>query len=208
MTRVTKPPARNLLRRKLEREVAALPPRSLRSIMGIFAHLEGQAAGSDGRGEGPEFKPVLPSHPAAALLSELPEQITFRNLGRQVLATARRQVAGLQGRLERMSSLVLINNWDIADKLWAGFLAACRLSLFELNFVEELWEVNADHLEIDGGSLTRHWHQFVLLQAEVELRLAQRRSLVELSDALDRDLAPWLVRFIEILEVLDEAALA
>jgi hypothetical protein len=47
-----------------------------------------------------------------------------------------------------------------------------------------------------------------LIQANVEFLLARRRSLLELSDTLERDLGQWLKRFGEIWDALDEASLA
>jgi len=192
----------------LDREVTTLPPRSLRSILGIFAHLESLPVSGAGTAFRFAQKTSTPSSANSPVSTEATGKVSFRQLGRQVIGAAKRQVEGLQNRLERAASLVLINDWPVADRLWAEFLPACRIPLFELNFLEELWEVNPEQLEVAGGSLARHWHQFVLIQAEVELLLARRRSLVELSDTLERDLGRWLARFAEILEALDEASMA
>jgi len=83
----------------------------------------------------------------------------------------------------------------------------CKTPLFELNFLEELWGIKADRLEVEGWSLSRHWHQFVLIQAEVEIVLARRQNLMQLSDTLEAQLGTWLTRFGEILEKLDEESM-
>jgi hypothetical protein len=208
MVRTARQSAKILLRRNLDREVTTLPPRSLRSVLGIFAHLESLPPNVATITDHTPQKGACAAKPGPISPMEPPEKVSFRELGRQVIGAARRQVEGLQVRLEQASSLVLINDWPVADRLWSEFLTACRIPLFELNFLEELWEINPDKLEIGGGSLTRHWHQFVLIQAETELLLARRRSLVELSDTLEKGLGRWLTRFAEILEALDETSMA
>ena len=88
--------------------------------------------------------------------------------------------------------------------MWAELLPDCKTPLFELNFLEELWGICPDNLEAGGWSLTRHWQQFVLIQAEVEVLIARRQSLLQLSDTLEGHLGLWLKRFTDILEKLDE----
>ncbi len=135
-----------------------------------------------------------------------PRKVSLRELGRQVIRAAQSQVCGLQARLQQVESLVLINDWAVAEQLWAELVPDCKTPLFELSFLEELWGISPDKLPVNGSSLTRQWQEFVLLQAEFELLLGRRRSLVELSDALERDLGRWLRRFLELLGKLDEAS--
>jgi hypothetical protein len=73
-----------------------------------------------------------------------------------------------------------------------------------LNFLEELWDIRPDQLEVGGWTLVRHWQQFVLIQAEIEVLLARRQSLMHLSDIVEGHLGLWLQKFGEILEKLDE----
>ena len=136
------------------------------------------------------------------------ERISFRELGRQVIRAAHCQVLALQERLESVQSLVLINDWAVAERLWAKLAPDCKTPLFEMGFIEELWGIRADQLQVGGWSLTRQWQQFVLIQAEVEVLLGRRRSLVELSDMLERDLGRWLTKFVDLLEKLDEESAA
>jgi hypothetical protein len=197
----------------LDWEVLTLPGRSLESVVGMFAHLESLAArrtrsaGANSPGsDAARGHPALPKR--QPFDDGVRERISFRDLGRQVIRTARAQVRSLQARTEEMQSLVLINQWTTADRLWAELLPDCKTPLFELNFLEELWGIRPDQLEVGGWSLIRHWQQFVLIQAEVEVLLARRQSLVELSDALEGHLGLWLKRFDEILGKLDEKSLA
>lgn len=187
---------KDAFRTDLDAEIVALPGRSLRSVVGLFAHMESLAREKKGSGR---------SRKSRAADAE-PETVSFRELGRQVIGVARLEVEVLQARLHKLQSLVLINDWSVAERLWREFLPACKTPLFELNFLEELWGIELAPLSIELCPLTRFWHQFVLIQAEVEALIVRRRSLVELSDMLERELGSWLKRFADILERLDEAS--
>ncbi len=151
-------PGKNPFRVELDGEIVNLPGRSLEAMLGMFAHLESLAlrrakisslfsTGSD----------VSKTHPAVPKRQPFDdgrmERISFRELGRQVIRAAQGQVQGLQMRTEEMQSLVLINNWSIAERLWAELLAECKTPLFELNFLEELWGISPEQFEA--------WRQFV-----------------------------------------------
>ncbi|HXD01240.1 MAG TPA: hypothetical protein VN048_18020 [Verrucomicrobiae bacterium] len=209
----TKQRARKLFRIDLDNEIIALPGRGLKSVLGLFAHLENLAKRTEAdaapalKGIGPaKAFPVVSVDPTAA--AQMAERVSFRELGRQVVRAAHCQVRALQERLEAVQSLVLINDWAVAERLWAKLAPDCKTPLFEMGFIEELWGISADQLQVGGWSLTRQWQQFVLIQAEVEVLLGRRRSLVELSDMLERDLGRWLVKFVDLLEKLDEESAA
>ncbi len=205
----TKQRARKLFRIDLDAEITTLPGRGWKSVLGLFVHLENLARRTEadalpalkGIGPGMPFSTALAN---AALGGPMEERISFRELGRQVIRAAQNQVRALQDRLEAIQSLVLINDWAVAERLWARLSPDCKTPLFEMGFIEELWGISADNLQVNGWSLTRQWQQFVLIQAEVEVLLGRRRSLVELSDMLERDLGRWLAKFADLLEKLDE----
>ncbi len=213
MSDAVQTPGKSPFRIDLEGEIITLPGRSLEAMLGMFAHLESlslrraksSSLFSTG-GDAARAQPVLPKR--QPFEDGRMERISFRELGRQVIRAAQGQVQGLKLRTEEMQSLVLINNWPIAEQLWAELLPDCKTPLFELNFLEELWGICPDQFEAGGCSLIRHWQQFVLLQAEVEVLLARRQSLVRLSDTLEGHLGLWLKQFGEILEKLDEKSLA
>lgn len=191
-------------RTNLDEEIVALPGRSLRSVVGLFAHLENLASRCK---SGPSTVSKGRRGTRSSLPSKAqPEAVSFRELGRQVIRVARLEVEVLQNRLHKIQSLVLINDWAVAERLWREFLPGCKTPLFELNFLEELWAIEPATLVPETCPLTRFWHQFVLIQAEIETLITRRRSLVELSDALERELGHWLRRFADILEKLDEAS--
>lgn len=209
MANTTRQPAGNLFQANLDGEIVTLPWRSVKSVLGFFEHLESMARCQE-REFGAPPKKASPGRPrsktskTSAIAPQQAETTRFRELGRQVIRTAKCQVRVLQGRAQKAQSLVLINDWAIADRLWSELLMECKTPLFELNFLEELWGISPDRLDIAGWSLGRHWHQFVLIQAEVEIIMARRHNLVELSDTIERQLGNWLKRFGEILEKLDE----
>jgi hypothetical protein len=209
----TKHRVRKLFRIDLDGEIITLPGQGLKSMLGFFAHLESLARRTEsnaapalkGAGPGKAFPGLWTE---AATGGQMGERISFRELGRQVIRAAQCQVRALQERLEAVQSLVLINDWAVAEHLWAKLAPDCKTPLFEMGFIEELWGISADQLQVDGWSLTRQWQQFVLIQAEVEVLLGRRRSLVELSDMLERDLGRWLGKFVNLLEKLDEESAA
>lgn len=204
---------RKLFRNDLDSALTAMPERGWRAVLGLFAHLENLARRSEADAT-PALKAIgsgkpFPVVPWAAGVGDVPvESISFRELGRQVVRTARSQVRALQERLEAMQSLVLINEWSVAERLWSSLAPDCKTPLFEMGLVEELWGIGPEQLSAGGMSLTRQWQQFVLIQAEVEVLLGRRRSLVELSDALERELGRWLRQFVDLLEKLDEESAA
>ena len=196
----------------LDAEITSLPHASVRSILAVFAHLENQARRELEPDAALAKPPVFAPH--SVVINHQPFQEgavqgpCFRELGRQVIRTARCQVGVLLRQTQETQSLVLINNWAVAERLWSELVFKCKTPLFGLNFLEELWEISPSDLVVGGWSLTQHWHQFVLIQAEVEILLARRQSLVELSDILEAHLGHWLKRFDEILETLDEESVA
>jgi hypothetical protein len=210
MSETVKPPGANPFLTHLDGEIVTLPGKSLESMMGMFAHLESLAlrrgkisAALADASKSPGNSPKQSGYGEGEL-----DRISYRELGRQVIRAAQTQIRVLQNRTQEIQSLILINNWKVADQLWAELLPDCKTPLFELNFLEELWGISPDNLEVGGWTLTRHWQQFVLIQAEVEVLLARRQSLMQLSDTLEGHLGLWLKRFADILDKLDEKSAA
>jgi hypothetical protein len=133
-----------------------------------------------------------------------PAALTFRELGRQIIETAQAQVEVLQQRASEVQSLILINDWPVAKRLWPPLQSECRTPLYELNFLEDFWGFDSTQ----AAASSRHRRQFVLIQADVRMLLARQESLVELSNTLERDLGCWLTHFGKILDKLDEESAA
>ena len=202
----TKQLAKRPFRTNLDDEVVALPGRSLKSVLEFFAHMERLSVRRERFSNSP--RKGVPSRPHGTINTAHFGKVSYRVLGLQVLHAAQGQVQSLQNRLQEVQSLVLINDWAVAERLWSALLPDCKTPLFALGILEELWGISPDQLQVNGWSLTRQWHQFVLLQAEIETLLGRRRSLVALSDTLEQDLGLWLKRFGDLLTKIEEASVA
>jgi hypothetical protein len=195
MGEFTKTTVKNPFRVNLDAEAVTLPGKSLESMLALFAHCQGRGVQQANSGNGA---------PSPALEKSGLQHLSFRAVGRQIIGTARDQVQTLQQRTNDIQVLVLINNWKIADGLWADLLLDCKTPLLELNFLQELWGIIPDRLETGEWSLLRHTQQFILIHAKVELLLSRQQSLLDLSDTIERHLGLWLKQFERILEKLDE----
>jgi len=204
----TRQTSKILFRGDLDSEIQALPGRSLKNLLGFFAHLELLSQNGDLASLSILEKFSEPAVDKLANRSPYASKngITCRVLGRQILNAAQGQVSKLRRRVDVVQSLVLINNWSVAENLWSEVVPQCKTPLFELSLLEELWGLNPDRAMVDGWSITRQWHEFVLIQAEFEILLGRRRSLVEFSDAIERNVGHWLRRLEELLDTLDEAS--
>jgi hypothetical protein len=196
----------------LNAEITTLPIRTLKSVADIFVHLENQAL-RQRRDCGSLWEDESLAKVQEMLSAHQPIEAgafggyRFRELGRQVLATARAQVSALQARTCEIQALILINGWKTAERLWLPLQAECKTPLYEVNFLEDLWGFDPGNLIVNGWSFGRHRRQFVLIQADIGILLARQHSLMELSNALERDLGCWLGQFAKILDKLDEESL-
>jgi len=197
----------------LNAEITTLPIRTLKSVGEIFLHLENQAI-RQRQNSSPHWDEDSLAKVQELLSANQPIEpgafggYCFRELGRQVLATARAQVSGLQARACEAQALILINGWKVAERIWAPLQADSKTPLYEVNFLEDLWGFDPANLIVNGWSLARHRRQFVLIQADIGILLARQHSLMELSNALERDLGCWLCHFAKILDKLDEESIA
>lgn len=197
--------AKGPFRVDLDSEITTWPGSSLQSLAAVFVHLEklavrqNQTAGSLWENENVAKLHELLSGRQLADASRN-GGLSFRELGRQIIETAKAQVQVLQTRACEVQSLILINEWPVAKRLWNPLQSECRTPLYELNFIEDLWGFE----QAQSMANSRHRRQFVLIQADVRMLLARQESLLELSNTLERDLGCWLTHFGKILERLDE----
>ena len=209
MSSVTNQQAKPPFRVDLDRPITTWPGGSLQSLSAIFVHLEKVA-----RRQHREANSIWENENVAKLhellsgnhLLEPGQQpgLRFRDLGRQIIETAGAQVEVLQNRAYEVQSLLLINDWTVAKRLWPPLQAECRTPLYELNFLEDLWGFDPPQMAANS----RHRRQFVLIQADVRMLLARQESLLDLSNTLERDLGCWLTHFGKILQKLDEESLS
>jgi hypothetical protein len=205
MSSISNKQAKGFFRVDLDSEITTWPGSSLQSLAAIFVHLEklavrqNQAAGTLWDNENvAKLHELLSGRQLAD--SARNGGLSFRELGRQIIETAKAQVQVLQTRACEVQSLILINDWPVAKRLWIPLQSECRTPLYELNFIEDLWGL--EHQQCMANS--RHRRQFVLIQADVRMLLARQESLLELSNTLERDLGCWLTHFAKILDRLDE----
>ena len=189
----------------LDSEITTWPGSSLQSLAAVFVHLEKQAIRQNRDASSLwENENVAKLHELLSG-SQLLEpghsgSLRFRDLGRQIIETAKAQVQVLENRAHEVQSLILINDWPVAKRLWPPLQSDCRTPLYELNFLEDLWGFE----EAQATATARHRRQFVLIQADVRMLLARQESLLDLSNTLERDLGCWLAHFGRILDRLDE----
>jgi hypothetical protein len=208
MSSVINKQARPPFRVDLDSPITTWPGSSLQSLSAIFVHLEKMA-----HRQNREAVSIWENENVAKLHEMLsgshlmePGQfagLRYRDLGRQILETAGAQVRVLEDRAHEVQSLLLINDWPVAKRLWPPLQAECRTPLYELNFLEDLW--GFDPAQMAANS--RHRRQFVLIQTDVRMHLARQESLLDLSNVLERDLGCWLAHFGKILQKLDEDSL-
>ena len=205
VTNKPKPP----FRVDLDSPITTWPGSSLQSLSAIFVHLEKMARRQNREaGSAWENENVVKLHEmlSGTHLMETGRRdgLRFRDLGRQIIETASAQVEVLENRAHEVQSLLLINDWPVAKRLWPPLQAECRTPLYELNFLEDLWGFDPSQLAANS----RHRRQFVLIQADVRMLLARQESLLDLSNTLERDLGCWLTHFGKILQKLDEESLS
>ena len=193
----------------LDSEITSWPGSSLQSLSAVFVHLEKMAVRQN-RGAGAiwENENVVRLHDLLSgsqmMVGGRNGGLCFRDLGRQIIETAQAQVEVLENRAHEVQSLLLINDWPVAKRLWPPLQAECRTPLYELNFLEDLWGFDSHQMAANA----RHRRQFVLIQADVRMLLARQESLLDLSNTLERDLGCWLTHFGKILHKLDDESLA
>jgi hypothetical protein len=207
-----KSPAKSPFGTDPDREVSPLPGRSWKSVLGLFAHLESLSRTREPAKKSATQKlnaaPASPAFKTAWTEEAALDRVSYRELGRQMIRSARAQVRSLREKGDQLQALVMINNWAVAERLWSEVLPECKTPLYVLSVLEELWGLNPDRFHAGGWTMRRQWQEFVLIQAEFEILLGRRRSLLEFSDALERDFGHWLSRFVDLLEKLDEASAA
>ena len=209
MSSVTNKQAKSPFRVDLDGPITSWPGSSLQSLSAIFVHLEKTALRQNCQaGAMWENESVGKLHDMLSGTHLLEpgrrSGLRFRDLGRQIIETASAQVQVLQQRAHEVQSLLLINDWPVAKRLWPPLQAECRTPLYELNFLEDLW--GFDPAQIAANS--RHRRQFVLIQTDVRMLLARQESLLDLSNTLERDLGCWITHFGRILRKLDEESLS
>jgi hypothetical protein len=191
-----KQPAIPKLQITLDGQPVALSVKQGRSLQAIRAHLE-QVALKRQRvlfsltingtpvSLGEPLSPFKTFHKIAA------RTIGFDQLGFQLVAVAADQVNALHERVERLSLQVMINEWPKAEALWWELMPELKDPLLTLSFIPQNVEVLPNGEEISPKALKRFTNDLVKILEDIE-EILTRKELLELSDALENQLLPWL----------------
>jgi hypothetical protein len=117
--------------------------------------------------------------------------IGFDQLGYQLVAVAADQVNSLHERIERLALQVMINDWPKAEALWWQLMPEIKDPLLTLSFVPPSVEMLPHGEEIGAKALKRFTLDLVKILEDIE-DILTRKELLELSDALENQLLPWL----------------
>jgi hypothetical protein len=117
--------------------------------------------------------------------------ISFGQLGYQLVAVAADQVNVLHERVERLALQVMINDWHKAEQLWWDLMPELKDPLLTLSFVPPSVEDMPHGEDISAKALKRFSLDLVKILEEIE-EILTRKELLELSDALENQLLPWL----------------
>jgi hypothetical protein len=117
--------------------------------------------------------------------------IGFDQLGYQLVAVAADQVNSLHERIERLALQVMINDWPKAEALWWQLMPEVKDPLLTLSFVPPSVEMLPHGEEIGAKALKRFTLDLVKILEDIE-DILTRKELLELSDALENQLLPWL----------------
>lgn len=117
--------------------------------------------------------------------------ISFSQMSFQLINVAAEQVNSLHERVERLALQVMINDWAKAEEMWWELMPELKDPLLTLNFVPQAIEMLPYGEEIGAKALKKFSDDLVRILEEIEQILA-RQELLELSNALENQLLPWL----------------
>jgi len=186
------------------------PGRCLAALQAIFDHLKHQAPPDQVRQSGgprpgvavattPGFRAGIPGSELAD------ERFNTERFSRALCRALHGQFAAVHRRIETAQWLVLINEWPEVERLWGGLASDLRTSVLELNFLAELVRPRLHEIRVDGHALTEVLDHLNLLQAEIDAVLAERGDVIGLSNLLDYEVAPQVIRLQRFLERLEAA---
>jgi hypothetical protein len=117
--------------------------------------------------------------------------IGFGQLSFQLIGVAADQVETLHERVERMALQVMINEWHKAEEMWWGLMPELKDPLLTLSFVPHAIEALPNGHEISSKAVKRFTDDLVSILEDIE-EIVERQELLELSNAIENDLLPWL----------------
>jgi len=131
------------------------------------------------------------------------QTISFAELSRQLIETASAQVGELQNQVEAAAMQVMINDWPAVEKLWRDWVPAFLSPILIVKSLRDLCGSRIDELRIGRKTLAEHLAEFGPLWKRIE-RTFEQRDVLELSNALEQLLGPWLEGLRNFLVKLNE----
>jgi hypothetical protein len=196
----------------LDGEPVALSGETLESLAAVRAQLEMIALRQDRVLADLLVDGIAVSLPHAAAWSKSfrkvqANTITFSELGKHMAETAARQVTELQGRVEDISTVVLINEWPNVQLLLQEMEFELRTMLIVISFLHELCGPVLAGIRLEGQSLTDHLDKLGMIRSRL-LAAQQTRDEFAISNTLELRLAPWLYQLGKFLTHVNESSIS
>jgi hypothetical protein len=131
------------------------------------------------------------------------QTISFAELSQQLIETAHAQVGALQTQVEAAAMQVLINDWPAVEKLWQEWAPAFLSPILIIKSLRDLCGTRIEELSLRRQTLAEHLAEFGPLWKRIE-QTFEKRDILELSNALEQLLGPWLERLSDYLAKLNE----
>lgn len=117
--------------------------------------------------------------------------IPFSQLSFQLVSVAADQVNALHERVQNLALQIMINDWRKAEELWWDLMPHLKDPLLTLSFVPASITTLPYGEEISEKALRKFTQDLVVILEVIEAIVA-RHELLELSNALEQRVLPWL----------------
>lgn len=148
---------------------------------------------------------VLPHAPIPKITPPPDPQGATDELSRHFLRTLRRQLAQLQGKIERVMLLVLVNNATINDRLWSEVQHDLRGAVLTLRLLQEFNAAGPSPTPEPATGYATLSTSFTQLHEvwQVLETFAAAGDAIGLSNQFEQALLPWVRGLDERLATLD-----
>ncbi len=191
-----KQPAAPRVQITLDGHAIELPAKQGRSLQAIRAHLEAVAL----KKHRVLFSFIVNGVPVNLSESLSPfktfykvaaRTVAFGQLTFQMVAVAADQVNTLHDRLERMALQVMINDWAQVEEMWWQIMPELKDPILTLSFLPPSIELLPHGADVGPKAQKRFADELVRILEDIE-RIIPRQEVLELSDAIENQLLPWL----------------
>lgn len=173
-----------------------LPNQCLVSLQAVRAHLELAAWRQDRillglKVDGKQVNLRQEICPESKFRQVRGQSISLQEMGCGLADTARDRTRKLQHRVEALVSLVLINPWPMAFRLLQEVQVQLQGLVILIGFLHELCFTGLLQAQPEHQSMAPLVDRLVNIRNRLS-RFRDRGDNLELSDELERNLAPWL----------------